>query len=272
MKNYIAIVFLAFVVAIALTPDLSAQTRKSIPPTDPGNPLRELISGYYFTSLATRALQDDDFDNPSSLWLDTGATIWATVEGQAGKSCSSCHGDASESMKGAGTRYPAYDKQAKTVINLEQRINLCRVRHMKGEPWAYESNQLLSITSHVKQFSRGIPMAVKIDGPAKASYDRGREFYYQRRGQLNMNCAQCHEFSYGNRIRSDLLSQGHSNGFPTYRLKWQKMGSLHRRFRGCNKQVRAQPYKAGSREYVDLELYLAWRGNGLPVETPAVRR
>ena len=72
-------------------------------------------------------------------------------------------------------------------------------------------------------------------------------------------------------IRANLLSQGQSNGFPTYRLKWQKIGSLHRRFRGCNKQVRATPYKAGSDEYVNLELYLANRGRGLPVETPAVR-
>jgi sulfur-oxidizing protein SoxA len=68
-----------------------------------------------------------------------------------------------------------------------------------------------------------------------------------------------------------VLSQGQSNGFPTYRLKWQKLGSLHRRFRGCNKQVRAKPYGYGSDEYVNLELFVASRGNGLPVETPAIR-
>lgn len=252
--------------------EASAQTRKSQAPADPSNPLREIISGYYFSSLATRALQDDDFDNPASLWLDEGAAIWNKVEGQAGKACASCHGKAEKSMRGVGARYPAYDKQAKLVINVEQRINLCRVRNMKATPWRYESGPLLSMTAYVKKFSRGMPVNVKVDGPAKASFENGKRFYYQRRGQLNMNCAQCHELSYGNRIRSDLLSQGHSNGFPTYRLKWQKVGSLHRRFRGCNKQVRAEPYKYGSREYVDLELYLAWRGNGLRVESPAVRR
>ena len=72
-------------------------------------------------------------------------------------------------------------------------------------------------------------------------------------------------------IRADLLSQGHSNGFPTYRLKWQGMGSLHRRFKGCMDQVRAAPYKRGSDEFLALELYLATRGAGLSVETPAVR-
>jgi sulfur-oxidizing protein SoxA len=35
--------------------------------------------------------------------------------------------------------------------------------------------------------------------------------------------------------------------------------------------MRAEPFGAGSPEYIALELYLAWRGNGLPIETPAVR-
>jgi sulfur-oxidizing protein SoxA len=43
-------------------------------------------------------------------------------------------------------------------------------------------------------------------------------------------------------------------------------------FRWCNSSVRAEPYPFGADAYVDLELYLAWRARGLPVETPAVRR
>jgi sulfur-oxidizing protein SoxA len=81
----------------------------------------------------------------------------------------------------------------------------------------------------------------------------------------------CHQLYAGKKLRANTLSQGQSNGFPTYRLKWQKLGSLHRRFRGCNKQVRAQPLKYGADEYVNLELYLAWRGRGLPIESPSVR-
>ena len=72
-------------------------------------------------------------------------------------------------------------------------------------------------------------------------------------------------------IRADRLSQGQSNGFPVYRLKWQGLGSLHRRFKGCMEQVRATPYKRGSDEFTALELYLASRGQGLSVETPSVR-
>ena len=86
-----------------------------------------------------------------------------------------------------------------------------------------------------------------------------------------MSCANCHVDNAGGIIRANTLTQGQSNGFPVYRLKWQKVGSTHRRFRGCNKQVRAQPYAYGSEEYVNLELFVAWRGRGLLVETPATR-
>jgi sulfur-oxidizing protein SoxA len=36
--------------------------------------------------------------------------------------------------------------------------------------------------------------------------------------------------------------------------------------------VRAEIPDYGAQELLELELYLAWRGNGLPVETPGVRR
>ncbi len=228
-------------------------------------------SGYTYAKSETRAIQDDDFENPAMLWVDSGGELWEQVEGEADKACASCHGDASESMADVGATYPVFFEPWNKLINIEQRINLCRTENMKATPWKWESRELLSMTAFVRNQSRGKPMNVKIDGPAAPFYEKGKEFYNQRRGQLDMACKNCHEDYAGTMIRANLLSQGQSNGFPTYRLKWQKIGSLHRRFRGCNKQVRATPYKAGSDEYVNLELYLANRGRGLPVETPAVR-
>jgi sulfur-oxidizing protein SoxA len=236
-----------------------------------GNPLPELISGYYFRDKKTQALQDDDFENPGFLWVQRGKALWSKVEGKAGKSCASCHGMAEKAMKGVATGYPKYNPATKKLINLEQRINNCRTKNMKAKAWKWESEPLLSMTTYVRYQSRGMPVHVKVDGKAKPFFEKGKKFYYQRRGQLDMSCANCHETYFGQHIRSDLLSQGQSNGFPTYRLKWQKIGSLHRRFRGCNKNIRAKPYKNGSDEYTNLELYLAWRGQGLKIETPAVR-
>jgi sulfur-oxidizing protein SoxA len=77
--------------------------------------------------------------------------------------------------------------------------------------------------------------------------------------------------NHGRMLRAQRLSEGMSNGFPAYRLKWQALGSLQRRMSGCMRDVRAEPYAVDADEYVELELYLAWRARGLPVETPAVR-
>ena len=49
------------------------------------------------------------------------------------------------------------------------------------------------------------------------------------------------------------------------------MGSLPRRLRGCMTGVRAEPLAAHSVEMAELELYLATRAMGLPLETPGVR-
>jgi len=232
----------------------------------------EAYSDYLVSTPQTRAIQDDDLQNPSFLWVDQGQTLWSKAEGEAGKSCADCHKDATKSMKGVGTTYPKWDQEAGKALNLELRINRCRTKNMKAKAWKYESDQMIGMTAYVRMQSRGMPVKVSIDGPAKAVYERGKAFYFQRRGLLDMSCANCHVDNLGNYVRSDLLGQGNTNGFPTYRLKWQKLGTLHRRFRGCNTQVRAEPYKRGSDEYVALELYLAHRGNGLKIETPSVRR
>ena len=234
------------------------------------NPLPEVKSGYDFRDPSTQAMQDDDFANPGYLWVEAGETLWNAVEGTKGKSCANCHGDASDSMKGVGTRYPMYDKKLGKLINLEQRINSHRAEVMGAEPWAWESDPFLAMTVYVRHQSRGMPVNVSIDGPAAPFFQKGKEFFHEPRGQLDLSCEDCHG-KYGMHIRSDYLSQAQTNGFPTYRLKWEGMGSLHRRFRGCNKNIRAQPLPNGSDEYVNLELYLAWRGNGLPVETPSLR-
>ena len=227
-------------------------------------------SGYTYAQPETQAIQDDDFENPAFLLVDLAGELWNKTEGEAGKACTSCHDDV-ESLKGAGTRYPVYFEGWGKMMNLEQRINQCRTENMKASPWKYDSNQLLGMTALVKLQSRGMPMEVSIDGPAAPFYEKGKAFYEERRGQLDMACAHCHLDNAGNMLRANRLSQGQANGFPTYRLKWQKVGSLHRRLRGCNRQVRAEPFKAGSDEYVNLELFLSHRANGLPVETPSVR-
>lgn len=237
-----------------------------------GHPLPEILSGFEFRTQETKELQLDDFTNPGFLMVELGEATWSTVEGAAGKSCASCHGEASESMAGVRAAMPKWNAAAGKPLTLEQTINSCRTERMGAEAWKWESDQMLGMTSYIGLQSRGMPVAIDLAaGDMKAWWERGKEIYYTRAGQLDLACASCHETNYGRYIRADHLSQGQSNGFPTYRLKWQKMGSLHRRFAGCMTDVRAEPYGIGSDEFVALETYLAWRGSGLSVETPSVR-
>ena len=248
-----------------------AQERKSYPAPE-GHPLTEIISGYEFRNAETQALQDDDFENPAFLWVDQGEELWSTADGTAGKACADCHNDASDSMKTVGARYPVWDAKASKPINVELRINQCRTERMGADAWKYESSQMVGMTAYVKLQSRGEPVNVDFsEGDMEAWKEKGKEIYYTPYGQLDMACSNCHEDHYGEYVRSDFLSQGQTNGFPTYRLKWQGMGTLHRRFSGCMKNIRAEPYKRGSDEFLALEVYLAYRGVGLPVESPSLR-
>jgi sulfur-oxidizing protein SoxA len=64
---------------------------------------------------------------------------------------------------------------------------------MQAEPWKWETRELLGMTAYVRHQSSDKPVNVKIDGKAAPFYEKGKEFYYQRRGQLDMACSNCHE-------------------------------------------------------------------------------
>ena len=236
------------------------------------SPLDHLYSGWRFRASETQALQIDDFGNPAFPAVETGEGLWTTVDGSEGKSCASCHNDAPDAMKGVRAQFPKWNAALNRPHTMETQINECRTTRMGAKKWKWEASQMLAMTAYVGLQSRGMPVNVDTSvGEMPKWSDKGKELYYARVGQLNMSCANCHEENYGNMIRADHLSQGQINGFPTYRLKWAGLGSSHRRFKGCMKNIRATPYKRGSDEFTALEVYLASRGNGLSVETPAVR-
>ena len=110
------------------------------------------------------------------------------------------------------------------------------------------------------------------DGPARPFYETGQKLWNERQGQLNLSCAQCHDDNVGRKLRGDTISSAVPTGYPVYRLEWQGLGSLHRRLKACQLGVRAVQFEQGAPEYLALELYLAVRANGLPMESPALRR
>jgi L-cysteine S-thiosulfotransferase len=243
----------------------------AIAPPSKDFPLREIVSGFWFRTKETQAIQEDDFNNPGFFAIEQGEQLWSQAEGSAGKSCSSCHQEAATSMKGVGAVMPKWNERLGKPVNLEQQINICRTERMGAAPWKFGSTELTAMTTYVRYQSRGMPVSPQVDGPMQPWFDRGRRLYYTRVGQLDLACASCHEKNFGKYLRADFLSQGQSNGFPVYRLRDQRLVPLHERFEGCVFDVRGVPYAPLSDDAVALELYVAWRGTGLPVETPAVR-
>ncbi|MEO1405465.1 MAG: sulfur oxidation c-type cytochrome SoxA [Pseudomonadota bacterium] len=228
----------------------------------------DIRSGYHFLTPDTQRLQDDTFENPGYLWVDRGAALFETSQTDA-PSCGSCHED---KLTGVAARYPAFDDVSGTLINLEGRINQCRETQQGLPSLPYESDDLLALTTYVANQSKGVPVSVEISERTQPFLEAGRTYFLTRRGQLNLSCQQCHTENWGKQLRGDMISQGHSNGFPAYRLEWQSVGSSHRRLRDCDTGVRAEPLPFGDPIYVAVELYLAARGEELEIESPAVRR
>ena len=89
-----------------------------------------------------------------------------------------------------------------------------------------------------------------------------------------MSCADCHVYNSGNKVRADMLSPalGHTTHCLVYRSKWVAMGTMHRRYGGCNQQVRAKSFKAQSPEYHNLEYFTAHMNNGMEINGPGARK
>ena len=217
----------------------------------------------------TQAMQRDDTANPAMLWVQEGQKLWHEKAGAADKSCADCHGEP-ESMRGVATRYPAYRQALQKVVTLDQQILACRSTQQKAEPFTLETRPVLALSALIGLKSRGLPIE-----PTKAAEAQqvaeGRALFFERRGQMNLSCAQCHDDHAGQSLGGAKIPQGHPTGYPLYRLEWQDLGSLERRLRNCMTGVRSAASPFGAADLVALQTYLRERAAGLPLETPALR-
>ncbi len=172
--------------------------------------------------------------------------------------------------------YPVWDSEHSEVITLAKAINDCRVDNQLTK-LDYKKGEITQLLAYMAYTSRGKIINIKISGDnpkALAAYQQGKDYYYQRRGQLNFSCALCHIQNAGKHLRAEMLSPalGHTSGWPTYRLKWGEMGTLHRRFISCHKQIRAKSPKAQAIELRNLEYFLTFMSNGISINAPSTRR
>jgi sulfur-oxidizing protein SoxA len=233
-------------------------------------PLDKRRSSYEQLSPSTKAMQDDDTSNPAMLWVLEGDALWRAKAGQAARACADCHGDASRTMQGVAARYPVFDAKRAAAVDLEGRINTCRIEQQQAPALGFESKELLALTAYIARQSRGMPIESS-DPRLEPFINAGRATFERRQGQLNLACAQCHDDNWGQKLAGIPMPQAHPTGYPVYRLEWQTLGSLQRRLRNCMIGMRAETYSYGSPEFVALEAFLMWRARGMSMESPAVR-
>jgi sulfur-oxidizing protein SoxA len=238
----------------------------------PGTPFDDFNNGVYAIDQASREQWEEIEEFPPyELNISSGEELFNKPFAN-GKTYASCF-----EKGGIGIRqnYPYFDTDRGEIITLELAINECRKTNGEKK-LKWKKGPIADISAYMAYTSRGNIFDIKIpdDPRAIAAYERGKKHFYQKRGQLNMACADCHKFYVGYKVRAELLSPalGHSTHFPVYRSTLGDMSTTHRRYSGCNQQVRAKPYKAQSTEYRALEYFHTYMGNGLAVNGPGARK
>jgi len=284
MKKYLAALSVLLMIATPVVTQASPdddlkQFRAYFTDHFPEVPMADYINGVYAVDAASREQWEQYEEFPAyEIYISKGEAVF-NKKFANGKSFASCFPNY---KKGVKQNYPHFDQASGKVITLEGDINKC-LSDNGEEPFKWEKGNIAYVGAYLAYLSRGNLINVKTPStPAElAAYNQGKKHFYAKRGQLNMSCADCHYNQAGKKIRADILSPalGHPSGFPVYRNAWAAgsdsgdgMGTLHRRYGGCNKQVRATPFKAQSDEYKALEYFHTYMSNGLELNGPSLRK
>jgi sulfur-oxidizing protein SoxA len=233
---------------------------------------REYINGVYAIdeNLRQQWLEHNEFP-PYEFALEEGKILFETPFAN-GHSYADCFDNGGIAIR---QTYPRFDVETGEVMTLERAINRCR-RTNDEKPYGWKKGKLAAISAYLAYTSRGKAMAIELpdEAAALAAYERGRAFFYSKRGRLNFACADCHVRAVGKHLRDQPLAPivGLVNHYPVYGLQWGELGTLHRRFSGCMHQIGAKPLKAQSRAFRELEYYLSFLSNDLPVNGPGIYR
>ncbi|MEW6764958.1 MAG: sulfur oxidation c-type cytochrome SoxA [Pseudomonadota bacterium] len=188
-----------------------------------------------------------------------------------GKSLKDCLGEA----KGLRAKYPFFDIASGKVRNLEADLIQCAKAYGDDKVYKEKSKDLAAVSAYLSSESHGMKVNVTIpNAAALAAFEAGKAHWFRKTGQLNLSCADCHQYHSGQRARSETLSPGigKTAHFPVWRLKGDGLVMLNDRFFGCVRDTRAKPYKRYGDEYRALEYFLAYVDNGLEITGPAVRK
>jgi sulfur-oxidizing protein SoxA len=237
----------------------------------PSVPIDEYINGIYALDADSRSQWEEIEEFPPYEFdIEEGEELFNTPFAN-GKGYGDCFANG-----GIGIRqnYPLWDDSADRVVTLEKAINECRIANNE-EPLPWRKGKLAKISAYMAFTSRDEAFNIKIPNKkAMLAYQDGKKMFFSRQGQLNMSCANCHITGANVRLRAELSSPalGQVTHFPAFRSQWGELGTLHRRYYGCQKMIRSIPFSVQGNELSNLEYYQTYMSNGLAVNGPGARK
>ncbi|MGE5094463.1 MAG: sulfur oxidation c-type cytochrome SoxA [Betaproteobacteria bacterium] len=200
--------------------------------------------------------------------LERGRTLWLR-KFKDKRSLAGCFPNGGRRIAAA---YPQYDPRVKRVVTLEMAINQCLKVHHEDLYDAADPETMGAVVAYVRSLSNGQKINVRIPAAAQARFDEGKRLYVTRMGQRNFACASCHVQAAGKRFGESTLAalEGQATGGP-----WVRNGralTLQARMRECLERMGAAPFPAGSDELNQLEYYITYQSNGMPLKVPRRER
>lgn len=199
--------------------------------------------------------------------VEAGKALW-TRRFKNGRTLAGCFPNGGRRVAAS---YPQFDPRIKRVVTLEMAINQCLKAH--NEPLMDHSDPKTMgvVVAYLRSLSNGQKIAVRVPAAAEERFEQGRRLYHTRIGQRNFACASCHVQGAGKRYVDIPLSPaiGQATHWPVIR-KGSPL-TFQDRIRECLELMGAAPFPTGSEELNNIEYYLTYLSNGLPVSANAWR-
>ncbi len=167
--------------------------------------------------------------------------------------------------------YPQYDARLKRVVTLEMAINQCRKVHGEALYEPTDPATMGAVLAYVRSLSNNMKMAVRVPPAAEPRFEQGRRMYFTRMGQRNFACASCHLQDAGKHFDGVALSAAVGQATHWPEIRGGVPVTLQARIRECLELMGAAPFAAGSDELNDVEYFLSYLSNGLPLKANVQR-
>lgn len=237
----------------------------------PGVALQEYVYGALIANPGGRQQYEQIMEFPPFLGdIEKGKKIWDTPF-RNGTTFADCFPNGGRNVVG---NYPYFDEALGKVVTFENAINTCLRANGEHELALGDRQPMGVLTAYARSLSDGMPINVRVDSPgALARYEEGKNLFFRRIGQLNAACAGCHLYNAGKIMRMEIISPvlGQATHWPIFR-GGEELMTFQGRFKRCMEQMRAVPYGFDSDEWNDLEYFLTYLSNGLPLKSAVFRK